>query len=150
MSSSNTAAATTDIIHQSRHSDDFDENDERPTQEEQSNSVDHGIGGTIISISWLKRIFYLCVFIFILFPLLSIFLATVFGGLLALAEKTAFLHGFLYVVSNLLGMANPLTEWEPTTGIPIVVVIDIYTSVAALISFGIMLNVVNLFSVPHR
>ncbi|KAK1738176.1 hypothetical protein QTG54_010845 [Skeletonema marinoi] len=104
----------------------------------------------VINNNWLKRMFYLCVFIFVLFPLLSIFLATIFGGLLAWAENTTFLNGFLYVVSNLLGMANPLTNWEPTTGTGVVIVIDIYTAVAALISFGIMLNVVNLFRVPHE
>ena len=100
--------------------------------------------------NFLKRIIFLCVFIFIIFPLLSIFLATIFGGLLAWAENAKFIHGFLYVVSNLLGMANPLTDWVPTTGLGAVVVIDIYTAVAALISFGIMLNVVNLFRIPHE
>jgi len=108
---------------------------------------------TLHEFSWrrsrFKRIFFLCLFIFILFPILSIFLATIFGGLLALAESTAFLHGFLYVVSNLLGMANPLTDWVPTSGTGVVVVIDVYTAVAALISFGIMLNIVNLFAIPH-
>jgi hypothetical protein len=81
--------------------------------------------------------------------LLSLFLATIFGGLLAWADGTTFLDGFLYVASNLLGMTNALTEWEPTSGLGVVVAIDIYTAVAALISFGIMLNVVNLFRVPH-
>lgn len=47
-------------------------------------------------------------------------------------------------------MANPLTDWEPTTGLGVVIVIDIYTAVATLISFGIMLNVVNLFRIPHE
>lgn len=98
----------------------------------------------------LKRVVYLCAFIFILFPLLAITLASIFGGLLAWAENTKFIHGFLYVASNLLGMANPLTVWEPTTGIGVAIVIDIYTAVAALISFGIMLNVVNLFRIPHE
>ena len=106
-----------------------------------------------VEVSWRrsrsKRIFFLCLFIFILFPILSIFLATIFGGLLALAESTTFLKGFLYVVSNLLGMANPLTDWVPTSGTGVVVVIDLYTAVAALISFGIMLNIVNLFGIPH-
>lgn len=98
----------------------------------------------------LKRIVYLCLFIFILFPSIAINLACIFGGLLAWAENTKFINGFLYVVSNLLGMANPLTDWEPTTGIGVVIAIDIYTAVAALISFGIMLNVVNIFRIPHE
>lgn len=152
MSPSNAAErrATDIIIHQrSQQIDCLDENDERPAEEEQNNSHDHGKGGALVSIGWFKRIFYLCVFVFILFPLLSLFLATIFGGLLAWAEGTTFLDGFLYVVSNLLGMANALTEWEPTSGLGVVVAIDIYTAVAALISFGIMLNVVNLFRVPH-
>jgi hypothetical protein len=126
-------------------------NNQRSTQEQ--NSLDQEERGDMMMSSnnnWLKRMFYLCVFIFVLFPLLSIFLATIFGGLLAWAENTTFLHGFLYVVSNLLGMANPLTNWEPTTGTGVVIVIDIYTAVAALISFGIMLNVVNLFRIPHE
>jgi len=137
---------------QSEH--DFEEqqqpNTQRSTQEQ--NSLEQEKGDMMMSSNnnWLKRMFYLCVFIFVLFPLLSIFLATIFGGLLAWAENTTFLHGFLYVVSNLLGMANPLTNWEPTTGTGVVIVIDIYTAVAALISFGIMLNVVNLFRIPHE
>jgi len=138
---------------QSEH--DFEEqqqpNKQRSTQEQ--NSLEQEERGDMMMSSnnnWLKRMFYLCLFIFVLFPLLSIFLATIFGGLLAWAENTTFLHGFLYVVSNLLGMANPLTNWEPTTGTGVVIVIDIYTAVAALISFGIMLNVVNLFRIPHE
>mmetsp|Transcript_15634 Transcript_15634/g.26373 ORF Transcript_15634/g.26373 Transcript_15634/m.26373 type:complete len:328 (-) Transcript_15634:453-1436(-) len=126
-------------------------NKQRSTQEQ--NGLEQEERGDMMMSSnnnWLKRMFYLCVFIFVLFPLLSIFLATIFGGLLAWAENTTFLNGFLYVVSNLLGMANPLTNWEPTTGTGVVIVIDIYTAVAALISFGIMLNVVNLFRVPHE
>mmetsp|Transcript_1123 Transcript_1123/g.2324 ORF Transcript_1123/g.2324 Transcript_1123/m.2324 type:complete len:328 (-) Transcript_1123:296-1279(-) len=140
---------------QSEH--DFVEEQQQPnnqgsTQEQNGLEQEERVGDMMMSSNnnWLKRMFYLCVFIFVLFPLLSIFLATIFGGLLAWAENTTFLNGFLYVVSNLLGMANPLTNWEPTTGTGVVIVIDIYTAVAALISFGIMLNVVNLFRVPHE
>jgi hypothetical protein len=67
---------------------------------------------------------------------------------LALVEEDAnFRTGFLYVVSNLLGMANPLTSYNPS-GATAAIIIDMYVSITALICFGIMLNIVNLFQVP--
>lgn len=128
--SSNTAKRRATDIDISFDEERQSRNNERPMQE-QNNSLEQGRRETILLLSknWLKRIFFLCIFIFILFPLLSIFLATIFGGLLAVAESTTFINGFLYVVSNLLGMANSLTDWEPTTGTGVVAVIDIYTAV---------------------
>jgi hypothetical protein len=81
--------------------------------------------------------------IFSLFPL---FLSVIFGGLLALVEGVAFIDGFLYVASNLLNMATPLTDYNPNN--PAGILIDVYVSVVALLCFGIMLNLVNLFQVP--
>jgi len=95
-----------------------------------------------------KRFTYLAFFLAVIFPLLPFLLASIFGGLLALFEEDAdFRKGFLYVVSNLLGMANPLTSYSPS-GATAAIIIDIYVSVTALICFGIMLNVVNLFQIP--
>ena len=95
-----------------------------------------------------KRFFFLAFFLFFVFPLLPLFLATVYGGLLVLCEGDAtFREGFLYVVSNLLGMANPLTDYNPS-GVTVAVIIDMYVAITALVCFGIMLNVVNLFEVP--
>lgn len=82
----------------------------------------------------------------ILFPIYPLLLSTVFGGLLALAESAAYIDGFLYVASNLLGMSTPLTDFNPNNAGD--VVIDVYVSIMALLSFGVMLNFVNLFQVP--
>ncbi|KAL3934172.1 MAG: hypothetical protein SGARI_003503 [Bacillariaceae sp.] len=68
------------------------------------------------------------------------------GGILAWVEGVAFLEGFLYVTSNLLQMATPMTEFNPTNAVG--VIIDVYASIIALLSFGIILNVVNLFQIP--
>lgn len=92
-----------------------------------------------------KRFVALAVFQ-ITFPLLALLIACVFGGLMAWVENEKFLTGFLYVASNLLSMSNPLTEFNPANAPG--VVIDIYVSVLALLLFGVVLNVVNLFQVP--
>ncbi|KAL7569334.1 hypothetical protein ACA910_016876 [Epithemia clementina (nom. ined.)] len=68
------------------------------------------------------------------------------GGLLAAVEGTSFQNGFLYVASNLLGMANSLTTFNPQD--PFGITIDVYVSVVALLCFGIVMNVVHLFHVP--
>mmetsp|Transcript_4218 Transcript_4218/g.10175 ORF Transcript_4218/g.10175 Transcript_4218/m.10175 type:complete len:230 (+) Transcript_4218:448-1137(+) len=57
------------------------------------------------------------------------------------------MDGFLYVVSNLLGMANPLTDYSPSGTIG-GVILDMYVAVVSLVCFGILLNIVNLFDVP--
>ena len=96
----------------------------------------------------LKNFMILGLFLFFIFPLLPLLLATIFGGLFVLFEPdTTFRQGFLYVVSNLLGMANPLTDYSPI-GVTAGAIIDVYVAVTALICFGIMLNIVNLFEVP--
>ena len=82
----------------------------------------------------------------LIFPIFPLFLSVIFGGLLALVESVAFLDGFYYVASNLLNMATPLTEYNPNNVAGII--IDVYVSVVALLCFGIMLNLVNLFQVP--
>lgn len=92
-----------------------------------------------------KKLFVLFVFL-LFFPLLALALSCIFGGLLVVAEDATFLTGFLYVASNLLNMANPLTDFNPADAAG--VVIDIYVSTVALLLFGIVLNVVNLFNVP--
>jgi hypothetical protein len=96
------------------------------------------------TLAW-KRLGLLLLFV-LLFPAMPLALAIMFGGLLALVEKASFLEGFLYVASNLLGMTTPLTNFNPTNvgG----VIIDVYISVVALLLFGIVLNVVNVFQIP--
>lgn len=98
--------------------------------------------GSGLTLKW----FALLMVFQILFPILALGIASIFGGLLALAEKTSFLTGFLYVASNLLNMSNPLTDFNPTDAAGIV--IDMYVSVVALLLFGIVLNIVNIFQVP--
>jgi hypothetical protein len=73
-------------------------------------------------------------------------ISTVLGALLACAEGATFLDGFLYVASNLLAMSTPLTDFNPNN--PVGVLIDLYVSIMALLTFGIVLNLVNLFQVP--
>mmetsp|Transcript_13932 Transcript_13932/g.26077 ORF Transcript_13932/g.26077 Transcript_13932/m.26077 type:complete len:300 (-) Transcript_13932:2484-3383(-) len=93
----------------------------------------------------LKRYGFLLFFL-ICFPIFPLTLALVFGGLLALVENSSFLDGFLYVASNLLNMATPLTDFNPNNAAG--VIIDVYVSMVALLTFGIMLNMVNIFQVP--
>jgi len=83
----------------------------------------------------------------ILFPIIPVTIAVVFGGILAWAESEDFVDGFLYVASNVLGMAEPLTEFNPTD--PIGAIIDVYVSVVAILCFGIVINIVNVFQMPH-
>jgi len=94
----------------------------------------------------IKRLFFLLVFLFFIFPLLPIGLSLVYGGLMVAVDGCSFKQGFLYVVSNILGMANPLTTYTPDNTATIV--LDMYVAVTALITFGIMLNFVNLFEIP--
>jgi len=95
-----------------------------------------------------KKFLCLSFFLFFIFPLLPLFLASVYGGLFVLCEDATFKEGFLYVVSNLLGMANPLTDYSPS-GLTVGIILDIYVAITALVCFGIMLNIVNLFEVPR-
>eukprot|EP00527_Entomoneis_sp_CCMP2396_P000996 CAMPEP_0198145796 /NCGR_PEP_ID=MMETSP1443-20131203/25427_1 /TAXON_ID=186043 /ORGANISM="Entomoneis sp., Strain CCMP2396" /LENGTH=291 /DNA_ID=CAMNT_0043809523 /DNA_START=159 /DNA_END=1034 /DNA_ORIENTATION=+ len=81
-----------------------------------------------------------------LFPIVPLTLSVILGGLLAWAEVASFHDGFLYVSSNLLNMATPLTEINPINAIG--VTIDVYISVVALLCFGIIINIVNIFQVP--
>ena len=92
-----------------------------------------------------KRFGVLLLFL-IVFPIFPLAISTVFGGLLALVENATFLDGFLYVASNLLAMSEPLTDFNPNNAIG--VIIDVYVSIIALLTFGIILNIVNLFQVP--
>jgi hypothetical protein len=92
-----------------------------------------------------KRMGVLFVFL-LLFPVFPLLLSVVFGALLAWAEKISFLEGALYVASNLLQMGTPLTDFTPQN--PAGVFIDVYVSVVAVLVFGILLNLVNLFQVP--
>ena len=84
----------------------------------------------------------------VLFPILPLLISTVMGGLLALVEGVTFREGFLYVASNLLSMATNLTDYNPND--PAGIMIDVYVSVVALLLFGIVINVVNLFRVPEE
>lgn len=94
---------------------------------------------------WKQRPLFMLIF-FLVFPIVPLALSVVFGGLLAWVEKASFLDGFLYVASNLLNMSTPLTDFNPNNVIG--VVIDVYVSMVALLTFGLVLNIVNLFQVP--
>lgn len=123
-----------------------DQNSETP----RTAQLDNDIESLTIEVFFdCKILSFLAFFLFFIFPLLPLFLATVFGGLFALCEPdTTFKQGFLYVVSNLLGMGNPLTSYNPSYT-SVAIVIDMYVAITALVCFGIMLNVVNLFQVPE-
>jgi hypothetical protein len=60
--------------------------------------------------------------------------------------KSFFSRRIPYVASNLLNMATPLTDFNPTNVVGVIT--DIYISVVALLTFGIVLNIVNVFQVP--
>lgn len=137
-----TDAACNPLLHQHQH--------QHQQQPDETSSEPEQIHFKGVSENRLrKRLAYLGLFIFFLFPLGLLVVATIFGGLLALSEKDAtYKEAFLYVISNLLGMANTLTDYAPS-GVVTAVVIDLYVEVMRMISFGIMLAVINLFQVPQ-
>mmetsp|Transcript_20226 Transcript_20226/g.47529 ORF Transcript_20226/g.47529 Transcript_20226/m.47529 type:complete len:367 (-) Transcript_20226:183-1283(-) len=96
-----------------------------------------------------KKFTFLILFLMFGFPIIPMLIALVFGGLFAALEPdTTFRQGFLYVTSNLLGFANPLTDYDPS-GRTIAIILDMYVAITALVVFGIMLNIVDLFEVPE-
>ncbi|KAL7529563.1 hypothetical protein ACHAWF_003024 [Thalassiosira exigua] len=101
-----------------------------------------------------KKLTILGAFVFVLFPLAVLLIAALYAGLFACFRHATYLEGFLYVASNLLGIANPLTDWAPGGSewaeweVAIAVVLDVYVALTGLVCFGIMLNVVNIFQVP--
>jgi hypothetical protein len=85
------------------------------------------------TLTW-KRILFLLIFL-MLFLIVPLTLSVVLGGPLAWAEKTekpSFLDGFLYVASNLLNLATPLTDFNPNNVVG--VVIDVETTGSSLLS----------------
>ena len=63
----------------------------------------------------LKQIGVFLLFCFVLVPAIVLALACFFGGILAAVEGWSFYDGFLYVISNMTQLANPLTEVMPDT-----------------------------------
>ena len=125
-----------DVVHDS--SNNKNNNDDDKEDDENSLAIEIKLD--------LKRLFFLFIFLFCIFPLLPIGLSLVYGGLFMAVDGCSFKEAFLYVVSNILAMANPLTPYTPKETATIV--IDVYVAVTALITFGIMLNFVNLFEIP--
>ena len=97
-----------------------------------------------VKLSW-KRLVVLLIFLLI-FPIFPLAIGAALGGILALAEGAPFIDGFLYVVSNLLQFATPLTDFNPNNACG--AIIDVYVSVVGYLTFGIVLNVINVFQVP--
>jgi hypothetical protein len=92
-------------------------------------------------LTW-KR-FAILLLLLIIIPLVPVGLSQIFGGLLAWVENAAFLGVFLYVASNLLTLANPLMSINRNNvgG----AIIDVYISMVALLTFDIVVNIVNIF-----
>ena len=63
----------------------------------------------------LKQVGVFLLFCFVLVPAIVMALACLFGAILAAAEGWSFYDGFLYVISNMTQLANPLTEVMPDT-----------------------------------
>jgi len=72
-------------------------------------------------------------------------LACIFGGILAAAEGWSFYDGFLYVVSNMTQLANPLTEVMPES-VP-GQIFDIIVALWSLAVAGTVIGVVASLSV---
>lgn len=92
-----------------------------------------------------RRFGILLAFLFV-FSILPLTIACVFGAILALSEGQSFQVGFLYVASNILNLANPLTEFTPVK--PLSIVIDVYVTIIALLLLGLVLNIVHTFQIP--
>jgi len=95
--------------------------------------------------SALKRYLLLIVFL-ALFPLAPMTIAVPLGGLMAALHNVTFQDGFYYVISNLLRMNDPLTDFSPERSVGVV---DVYISVMGLLLLGITLNVINAFQMPR-
>lgn len=97
----------------------------------------------------LKKFLFLTILLICIFPLLPFAISTLYAGFFVLCEPdTTFKQGFLYVASNLLGMSNPLTDYNPSWTLG-AVFLDMYVAITALLCFGILLNIINLFEIPY-
>lgn len=96
-----------------------------------------------------KKFTALVFFLFLIFPLLPLFVSVIFGALFVLCEPhTSFKEGFLYVVSNLFGDSSLNYVGYVPEKLGVSILLDMYVAITALVLFGIMLNIVNLFGVP--
>ena len=62
---------------------------------------------------WVRQLLVFLLFCFVLVPAVVLAVAAVLGGVLAAVEGWRYLDGFLYVISNLCALANPLTDVGP-------------------------------------
>ena len=93
----------------------------------------------------LKEVGVFLVFCFVVVPVVVMVLACFFGGILAAAEGWSFYDGFLYVISNMTQLANPLTEVMPDT-VP-GQIFDIIVALWSLAVAGTVIGVVASLSV---
>ena len=73
-------------------------------------------------------------------PVLVCTVTFLLASILVGFEQWALKTGFLYVISNVLGLANPLTGASPSH--PVGMVVDCYVSVLALTFVALILSVV--------
>jgi len=71
-------------------------------------------------------------FLVVIVPSISLLVAVICGGLLASFQGWPFDEGFLYVASNISGLANPLTNASVDTQNAAAVVMDLFVSTMAL------------------
>ena len=62
---------------------------------------------------WVRQLLVFLLFCFVLVPAVVLAVAAVLGGILAAVEGWRYEDGFLYVISNLCALANPLTDVGP-------------------------------------
>ena len=82
--------------------------------------------------------------VFIIFPLLVGLVCLFFGAFLSWAEGWGIGDGFYYVISNLCGLANPLTNASPTTSGG--KALDVYVALASISVFAAVITMVGYFS----
>ena len=74
-------------------------------------------------------------------PLYVILFGAGIGGIIAAVEQWSFSEGVLYVMSNVLGMGNPLTNVVPKTAAGSI--ISLYLSLLTVVITGVILNMID-------
>lgn len=95
--------------------------------------------------TWLPKWLRVILIVVVAIPLLVMAMALIFGSLLAGLEGWVWSTGFYYVVSNLVGLGNPLTNVSPDTTVGKLV--DIVIAVWSLSLAGAVIGIIASFSI---
>jgi hypothetical protein len=80
-------------------------------------------------------------FIFVIMPVIMLILAALFGAIIAPLEGWSVWEGFLYMVSNLAGLSEPLTDVEPPLD-PGAIALDVIVTTWTLGMTGVFIGTI--------